>query len=174
MVTVRRHTNIAEREQRSGITVVVLSSLIHHRDVNTCLLQRLDIAQRQQQLLTGVTRRIEVKASGIHQFRHFQQIVRFPVRQRIAVFPLADKCAERFRLHTKEVHIHAVNVEGHYRQAFNYFSRQQRAATGKPYAWLDVASGNVFFIINSERRFIQRQQITLNGHHQFPVRFQMA
>ena len=174
MVTVYRHTNIAEREQRSGITVVVLSSLIHHRDVNTCLLQRLDIAQRQQQLLTGVARRIEVKASGIHQFRHFQQIVRFPVSQRIAVFPLADKRTERLRLHAEEVHIYAINVKGHHRQPFNHFSRQQRAATGKPYAWLDVASGNVFFIINSERRFIQRQQITLNGNDQFPVRFQMA
>ena len=157
MVTVCRHTNIAEREQRRGIAVVVMSGLIHHRHVHARLLQRLDIAQRQQQFLAGIARRIEVKAPGIHQFRHFQQIVGLPVRQRIAVFPLADKRTERLRLHAKEVHIHAIDVKSHHRQPFNHFSRQQRAATGEAYAWLDVAGGNIFFIVDSERRFIQCQ-----------------
>ncbi|CGW03987.1 Uncharacterised protein [Salmonella enterica subsp. enterica serovar Typhi] len=44
MVTVRGHADIAKGKQRSGITIVVVSSLIHYRHIYARLLQRLNIA----------------------------------------------------------------------------------------------------------------------------------
>ena len=157
VITVGGNANVAEGKERGRITVVVMSGLIHYRNVHARLLQGLNVTQRQQAFFTRITRRIEIKTPGIDQIRHFEQVVRFPVRKSIAVFPLADECRQRLRLHAKEVYIHLVHVQRHDRQAFHHFSRQQRATAGKADARLNVPRGNGFFIRAAKSGFIQRR-----------------
>ncbi|MNS27027.1 hypothetical protein D3C72_589640 [compost metagenome] len=91
MIAVRRQAHVTEGEERGSIAVVVMPRLIHHRDIDAGLLQRFDIAQRQQQFFAGIARRIEIEAPGIDQLGHLKQIIRFPVAQGVTVLPLAHK-----------------------------------------------------------------------------------
>ena len=91
MVTVRREANVAEREERRGIAVVVVPRLVHHGDIDARLLQRFDAAQRQHQFFAGVARRVKIKTPGIDQIRHLQQRIGLPVGERTAVLPLANE-----------------------------------------------------------------------------------
>ena len=81
VITVRRYADIAQRKQRRGVAIAVAPRRVHHRNVDTRLLQRLNIGQRQQQFLPRVARRIEIETPGIDQIGHFQQLVRLPVTQ---------------------------------------------------------------------------------------------
>ena len=151
-----------------------MTSLIHHGDIDARLLERLNIFERQEQFFTRVARRVEVETAGVDQFRHLQQVVRFPVGQRVTVLPLADKRGQRLRLHAIEVHIHIVDVERHHRQPFHHLTRQQRSAAGESDRRFNIPGGDRFFIVNAECRFVQRQQITLDGDDQITIRLQMA
>ncbi|MNC07863.1 hypothetical protein D3C75_554220 [compost metagenome] len=173
MVAVRRQTNIAEGKQRGGIAVVVMPGLIHHRDINPRLLQRLDIPQRQEQFFASIARRVKIETSGIHQIRKLQQIVGFPVGKGTAVLPLADERRQRLGFNAVEIHIDVIDVERHHRQPFDHLARQQRAAAGKSDARFDVAGGDGFFVVDAKGIFVQPLQAALNGHHQVTVRLQM-
>ena len=133
-----------------------MPGLVHDRDIDARLLERLDILERQKQFFTGIARRIEIKATGINQFRHLQQVVGFPVGQGVTVLPLTDKGSQRLRLHAVEIDVHIVDVERHHRQPFHHFARQQRSAAGKTDRRFDIPGGDRFFIINVERCFVQR------------------
>ncbi len=174
MIAVSGQTDIAQGKERCGIAVAVMPGLIHHRDINARLLERLDIFERQEQFFTRVARRVEIEAAGVDQFRHLQQIVRFPVGQRVTVLPLADKRGQRLRLHAVEIDVHIVDVKRHHRQTFHHLARQQRAATGKTDRRLYISRGQGFFIINAKGRLIQRLQAAFNGDDQITVRLQMT
>ncbi len=77
--TVQRHAHIAQRKQRGCVAVVVASRLVHHREIDAWLLERFDIAQRQQQFFARVTRRVEIETAGVHQIRHLKDLFRLPV-----------------------------------------------------------------------------------------------
>ena len=148
--------------------------LVHDRDVNARLLERFNILQGQQQFFARIARRIKIESTGVNQLRHLQQVIGFPVGQRVTVLPLADKGGQRFRLHAVKVDIDIVDVERHHRQTFDHLTRQQRAAAGKTNGGFNVTGGQGFFIINAKRRLVQRLQVTFNGDDQIAVRFQMA
>ena len=75
VVAMRRDADIAEGEQRCRVTVAIMTGRVHHRHIDAWLLERLDVVKRQQQLFTGITRRVEIEASAINQVGHLQQFV---------------------------------------------------------------------------------------------------
>ncbi len=79
MVTMRRHADVTKGKQRRRVAVAIMTRRVHDRHVDARLLERLDVAQRQQQLFAGIARRIEVKAAAVYQIGHLQQLVGFPV-----------------------------------------------------------------------------------------------
>ncbi len=79
VVTMRRHADVAKGKQRRRVAVAIMTRRVHDRHVDARLLERLDVAQRQQQLFAGIARRIEVKAAAVYQIGHLQQLVGFPV-----------------------------------------------------------------------------------------------
>ncbi len=145
VVAVRGYADIAEGEQRRGVAIAVAARLVHHRDIDARLLQRLDIRQRQQQFFARIARRVKVKTAGVDQIGHLQQLVRLPVAQGIAVFPLADEGGERFRFDAEKIDVDVIDIQRHHRQSGHHFPRQQRAAAGKADARGDIAGGNGFF-----------------------------
>ena len=79
MVAMRRDADIAEGKQRRRVAVAITARRVHDRHVDARLLERLDVAQRQQQLFASITRRVEIEAAAVDQIRHLQQFIRFPV-----------------------------------------------------------------------------------------------
>ncbi len=137
----QRQTNVAQGEQCRRLRVVVGAGLFHHRQIDTRLFQRRDVAERQLHFFPRIACRVEIEAAAVNQIGVFQQIARFPVRQIVAVIPLGEKIRQRGIFHPEEINIDLVNVERQHRQSLRQAQRQQRATTGKTDHRLDVARG---------------------------------
>ncbi|MCY1426059.1 hypothetical protein D9M71_418690 [compost metagenome] len=102
------------------------------------MLQGLEPADRQQQGLAGIARRIEVEAPAVDQFGHGQQFFGFVGLQAAVAPPSAEKNRQCLGFDTEELDIDLVDVQRNHRQAFGQACRQQRAMTGKTDARLQI------------------------------------
>ena len=94
LVAMDGKANVAEGEQGRRGRIAITARRSHHRQIHPRLLQRLDPGSRQDQGFTGITRRVQVKASAVHQIGHVQQVLGFVALQAAVATPLAKKCRQ--------------------------------------------------------------------------------
>ena len=174
LITMHGKADIAKGEQRGGRRIVVTAGRLHHCQVNTRLLQRLDPGSRQDQGLTGIARRVQVKAPAIHQISHAQQVLGFVALQGAVAAPLAEERRQRLGFDPEELDIHFVDVQRDHRQTFGQAGGQQVAATGKADSGLQVTGFQAADVLGGEGGAVDCAQAGVDGEDQFALRFQMA
>ncbi|MDT4823956.1 hypothetical protein FQZ97_571960 [compost metagenome] len=173
-VAVRGQADVAQGEQRRRLRIGVGAGFAHHRQVHARLLQRFQAADRQQQGLAGVARRVEVEAPAVDQLGHRQQVARLPGVQAAAAAPAAEEGRQRLRLDAEELDVDLVDVQGDHRQPLGQAGRQQRAAAGEADGGLQVAGGEAGDMLLGQRRAGHRAQPGIGGEHQLAARFEVA
>ncbi len=170
----QREANVAQSEKRGGLAVAISSGLFHYRQIDAWFLKRSYFTHRQLQFFAGVTRRVKLKATGIDQLAAFQQILRLPAGEVIAVIPLREKFCQAGIFYPEEVDIDLVNIQRQHRQSLRDTQRQQRSATGKPDHRLDITGGNFLAVIVGEGFTAGRAQSRIHRDGEVTRGFRMA
>ncbi len=173
-VAVRGETDVAQGEQRGRLRVAVLAGLAHHRQVDARLLERLEPGDRQQQVLAGVARRIQIEAPAVDQIGHRQQFAGFPAAHRGAAAPAFEERRQAVRFDAEELDVDLVDVQRDHRQAFHQPRRQQRTGAGEADAGLQVTGFQACDVLGGEAGAARPAQAGIHRQHQLALRLEVA
>ena len=174
LITMHGKADIAEGKQGGRSGIVVTARRGHHRQVYARLLQGLDAGRWQDQGFPGIACRIQVKAPGVYQIGHVQQVFGFVALQAAVAPPLAEKCRQRLGFDPEELDIDLVDVQRDDRQTFRQTCGQQIAAAGETDRGLQITGFEAADVLGGQFGVVDRTQAGVNGEDQFALRLKVT
>ena len=178
--------DVADAEERGVVLVLERAGLLHHREVQTGLLQLGDVLDRQVGQHALVARAAEDEAVDVDRLGQLgdrraavlvvlvvPRRVQFPAATTATALVFGEEPGQRGLAHAHELDIHLGHVHRHHRQAARILGRQHAALRGETDRRFQFASEHLQFDVATDLAAVGRRQCAGDSQRVGLVRLDM-
>ena len=170
LVGARVQANVADGEEGGLELAGELAGALHHREVQTRILQFADVLDRQigQYALVGLAAQHEaVEVDGFGQLAQRRAVavlaVQVPAAPAAAALVLGEELRQLLLADAQEFHVHFRHIDRHHGQAPAFARRQHAALRGEAHGRIEFAGVHLAGVVLAQARAVGGGQAGLQG-----------